>query len=205
MSGQEVWQDEMTFDVDQLFRQWHKYETDATFAAWWDAANNTKPCSARMPKKSGDENVTPPTKLSALAIAGGVTPPCLPKPMAKKQLLAAKRLEKELKVAKHGQSQPKGSESGASVEKPKKGEKQNKEEKPKKVVKEPKNEKKPKKKRRPNDGPMEECMKEYIAVCRDGGYSYAEARTMWTASDERRAIIASMTEAERRRRRFSLE
>ena len=150
---------------------------------------------AERPPKPGSENLeTPPTKLSALAFASEKeTPPCLPKPMAKRQLLAAKRLEKELKGAKmtQGGTAKENGQEGAGEKKLKKD-----------TVAKGKTKKL---KRKPNDGPMECAMKEYIRDCRSrDGCSYAEARSMWGESKERRAIIEGMTEAERRRRRFQL-
>lgn len=183
-----------------LANQWDMYEGSAEYARWWSDSNRGCPASARPPS----ESVTPPSKMSELAlkVSASPTPVKVPLPMAKRQLKAAIRVQKELmsggKQAKESKESkecpkkeaPKPSETSAGCSAKSKVE-------VKKVA-----EKKKAARRSHKHGPMQDAMKAFFEKCASKGLSYAEARAKWTSSKERSAIIKNMSEAERRRRRF---
>lgn len=69
-------------------------------------------------------------------------------------------------------------------------------------VEQPVAEEKVKKKRKPNNGPMTHALMHFTARHRGQGKSYKEALALWKTSDERKAILAGMSEAEIKRRRY---
>ena len=61
---------------------------------------------------------------------------------------------------------------------------------------------KPKKPRAPPNGPLNEIMSEFMKAAKEDGFSWKEACEMWKDSDERKFVLASLSEAERKRRRY---
>ena len=47
-----------------------------------------------------------------------------------------------------------------------------------------------------------EARKEFIKEAREGGMSYKESQSAWASSQQRSKLLAGMTEAELKRRRF---
>ena len=59
-----------------------------------------------------------------------------------------------------------------------------------------------KKKRRPFNGPMYAPQTSYMQARRREGIAYREAQKMWVKSEERAAVVASLSASERSKRRF---
>ena len=117
------------------------------------------------------------------------TPPPVIRPYRKTQLAAAKRLEKELQNAKSSDSKKnstkgKGKAKGNKVDKTKG--------RSKKVPP----------KRNHGDGPMAAAKNTFMQSMKSEGYSYRECLELWKESEEREAIVQSMSESERKRRRY---
>ena len=172
----------------QLACEIHKWETDAV---------NGNATSAHAPEPA---DVTPCRLTDRFLDLD--TPPPIPNPLKKTQLAAAKRLEKELKMAKV--------EADTGVKKPKtaKGKKAKGDSKGKKDKKSSnKNKKKqetgdPKTKKAAN-GPLTEAMKDFVQARRGEGVSYREAMKQWRTSTERASIVNSFCPSEQKRRRYT--
>lgn len=133
---------------------------------------------------------TPEAKL--LKIPAEHTPPPLPRPTAKAQLVAAKRMQAELKKksGKTGENDLDGDcEKVAKTPKTKVGKgkaaKQNS-----------------KKKRKAQNGPVQSTFHRFMAAQREAGVKHPKALKLWKVSEERQALISTMSPAERKRRRF---
>ena len=59
-----------------------------------------------------------------------------------------------------------------------------------------------KKKRRPNNGPMQAVLNAFVAAKKREGMSYREAQKLWLTSEERAAVVNSLSASERAKRRF---
>ena len=164
-----------------------------------------KPCSARRPtEKSSEPQTTPPPKLSTYELPGIPSPPAVPKPMAKRQLTAAMKLENQLKqqpAHKKQKQEARDTHQPEESPEPARSKKQQKQ-KPEKKSEQDKKVKQKKAKRAPNNGPMQEAMNKFVQKKRSQGKTWAEARALWGTSAKRSAIIATLSESERRRRRF---
>lgn len=155
-------------------------------------------------KVDREGDLTTPPRSSALPPLfeeEGYTPPCVPVPTSKKALMASKRLEKELKSAKL--SLPDETEEGGSS-KLRKGSVRVKpsgkvDEKPSGKGEKPK----PSKTRKAHDGPMTSAMKLFIQEMMNAGKTYRKAQKKWLKSAERASIVASVSQSERQRRRYT--
>ena len=190
--------------VRMMFEQWSSYEADPKYRAWWKAADAGRPASARMSSPQS-ELVTPPTKMSKLV--QDMSPARIPNPMAKRQLQAAKRLEKEAKAQKHapkGAANPEPEDEKADPESEKTKKTKSDKTRDKKKLEDKKTKKGKKPRRSHAEGPMQVAMKAYIASKREKlGISYMDALKRWRRSSKRASIALSMPEAERRRRRYT--
>eukprot|EP00435_Cladocopium_sp_Y103_P017245 s4632_g4.t1 len=166
----------------QLARELMDWERDA-----YDGA----PTSAYAPAFAPQPDTTP-CRLVDKFPDMEMTPPPIPNPMKKSQLAAAKRLEKEMKMADAANKKREG-------KKPEKKEKTKKKDKKAASKKKQETEKKP---RKPNEGPLAGAMKEYITRRRAEGLSYMEAMKEWGKSKERAEIVDSMSYSEQKRRRY---
>lgn len=157
------------------------------------------------------EVLTPPHNLLGQAVlTDQETPPPIPRPYSKIQLQAAKKLELKLDAA----SRARKPEASAPREKVKpnevvgKGLEKGKVKKGKveeeKVEGKVGKEKVERAKRKPANGPMTKALKEFIDGKRneDKGLSYFDALKTWKTSDERAAIVDTLSDGERKRRRF---
>ena len=189
-------QHELGVEVEKLFEQWHRYETEPEYRKWWDRADAGLPSSARKPSAE-----TTPPKMSELARMD-LSPAPVPNPMAKRVLQASKRLEKEVKSQKPHKKpvQPDVLRVKAEKSQPQ-SQAQSEEPCDKKKKKKTSNAKKTKK-RSHKDGPMQEAMKKYIASKREKGFTYMQALQKWRNSSKRASIVDNMSEAERKRRRY---
>ena len=131
---------------------------------------------------------TPPRAAPQVFEEEGYTPPCIPIPTSKKQLVASKKLEKELKQAK-----VKVADKVPEVQ-----------DSSKKSSKASKSRSKPSKKQRKphDDGPMMQAMKAFMQKKMDSGKSYRQAQKKWLKSSERASIVGTLSETERKRRRY---
>lgn len=120
------------------------------------------------------------------------TPPPVIRPYRKTQLAAAKRLEKELQNAKGSDLKPNST----------KGKRKAKGNKDKKVDKTKGDSKKVPPKRNHGNGPMAAAKNTFMQNMKSEGYSYRECLELWKESEEREAIVQSMSESERKRRRY---
>ena len=130
------------------------------------------------------------------------TPPALPRPTAKMQLTAAKKLALEMK--KNGLKQ---NDSPENPGEEKKDDNANcgangKSKKNKKDKTDKSTEKEKKKKRKPANGPLMDTYNKFLADRKKQGVARAEALKQWRSSEERHNLISSMSEAERKRRRY---
>lgn len=154
-----------------------------------------------VPEDSGEQFETPAQKLLAkAAVVEKLTPEAVPRPLAKVQLQAAKKLEQKMdnsvKLGKKTETE--------------KSKKENDQVDAKKSTKQPSKEKKtkkdqsgkPKKKKAPANGPMTAALKEFVARMKDEGFPYMEAMRLWKNSDERLDIVENLSEAECKRRRY---
>lgn len=121
------------------------------------------------------------------------TPPKVIQPYRKTQLAAAKRLEKELQNAKGRDEKPKSTKGKGKA----KGNKVDK-----KIKGRPDRSKKVPPKRNHGDGPMAAAKNTFIQSMKNEGYSYKECVQLWMESEERDWIVQSMSESERKRRRY---
>ena len=125
--------------------------------------------------------------------------PVVPEPCRKLALTAAKRLEKELKA--HGAkpkakaAQPVKEPQNAKAKSAAKAKKEDKKQKGKK-------EDKKNGKRGKASGPMAEAMKAFHQAKKAEGFTYSEAQGLWKTSAERQAIVQTMSDAEKKRRRY---
>lgn len=122
--------------------------------------------------------------------SGLPTPPPI-EPMKKTQLAAAKRLEKELRLAKFSKGKEEAAKSkkkALKVEAKTKG--------PQRVQ----NQKAEKKDL--SGGPMISAMKRFVDQRKAEGTSHHDAQRLWKNSEERRSIVEQMSESERKRRRY---
>ena len=170
---------------------------------------------------------TPPSKLlgEVMLCDDGKTPDPIPKPYAKIQLQAAKKLEQKLdsKAGKGKAANDKKMEKGVELETGMKDAGNDKgtipagssADLPPKVLPAkaapaehekatPKAKKQTKKvsKRKAANGPLGEQMKAFIKKTRDAGHTYKEALALWGKSAERNDIVAKLSDSERKRRRF---
>ena len=146
--------------------------------------------------KNGGELRTPPRGAPPVFDEEGYTPPCVPVPTSKKVLVAAKKLEKELRQMKsnpHAVAKvPKDSavpKSQSSKSKPKPPPSSSKQLKKSRA-------------RKPHDGPMTSAMKDFIQEKVNGGKSYRKAQRQWLKSSERASIVARLSASECKRRRY---
>ena len=123
------------------------------------------------------------------------TPERVPYPHSKVQLAAAKRLENQLQNARKDKER-KVQKKPAKVSRkdpPKKVMKEQKKVKPTKTGKKPST---------PKGGPLASVMADFINNLKAQGYSYKQAQSLWRESSEREAIVSTMSESERKRRRY---
>lgn len=121
-----------------------------------------------------------------------MTPSPVPLPYKKTQLAAAKRLEKELKQQKSSATKPE-----ARV--PKKAKAKVKPNKSKKSPPAPANKVEVTKS---SKGPLMDEMNKFVSDAKANGHSHREAMALWRESEERAQIVNSMSESERKRRRY---
>lgn len=119
------------------------------------------------------------------------TPPRVPLPTSKIALTAAKRMEAELR-----KTEKKVKSCGSQVS----GQEKSKEAKPPKEQAPSKQ--KGKHPRKPNQGPVQDTFRQFMSTCKAQGHSHAKSLKRWKRSTERAQLIANMSPAERRRRRF---
>ena len=177
----------------------HFFGQGEDLAAWKEVAENGGPTSASPP-------VTPAPKTFDKFSFQIPTPPIV-QPYKKAQLSAAKRLEKELKQqAVKNVKKEKGGDQRV-LDKSKKTDAKGKttDAKGKKTeTKGKKAESKGKKAetKKQSKGPMEEAKKDYMAEAKRQGLSYKDSLWAWSQSEERYNIVSSMSESERKRRRY---
>eukprot|EP00438_Fugacium_kawagutii_P030842 Skav210403 [mRNA] locus=scaffold1416:237299:237802:- [translate_table: standard] len=164
---------------------------------------------------------TPPPNLRESFIQDLPTPPCVPHPMKKAQLAAAKRLEKEMKEKEKNEKKKK-TETEPERKKPRskttdqpdtdtvpETESKIKKDKNTKNTDGKKTKTTKKKamtdgnqKRAPNNGPLTEAMRSYIQDMRDDGVDYQLALKMWKSSAKRAEIVNKLSPSEQKRRRY---
>lgn len=185
---EDTWEDDAVAKDHKLACEIQKWETDAFHG------NAT---SAHAPQPA---DVTPCRLTEHFPDLD--TPPPIPNPLKKSQLAAAKRLEKELKMAK---AEKKEGVEGTEKAKGKKAERDNK--KPGKGKKDKKSKKQKhetgKKTKNAANGPMTEAMKEFVQARRGEGVSYRDAMKQWRTSTERASIVDSLSPSEQKRRRYT--
>lgn len=188
-------------------KEWAGWLQEAGVLAWYADADAGRPASHSPPSSP---NETPAGKLLSRKVEVK-TPvkPTLPIPLAKTQLIAAKKLELSLKNSKKGKAEKSDSEKAAKcVEETdvKGGKSKEKMEKPEdeKSKQGKKNKKKEgqKKPRAKPDGPMMEAMREFVEKKRAKGFGYHESLALWKNSKKRRSILETLSEAEIKRRRY---
>ena len=156
---------------------------------WERDAHDGVPTSAYAPAYAPQPETTP-CRLVDRCLDLDTSPP-IPNPMRKTQLAAAKRLEKEMKLAGNKTQKEKKNAAAKGKKKEKKQKKEKKENQ----------EKKP---RKPNQGPLTEVMKEYIKGRRQAdGLSYHDALKALGTSSERAEIVSTMSLSEQKRRRYT--
>ena len=165
------------------------YQLAREIMDWEKDAYHGAPTSAHAPA------FATPCRLVDRFPALDTTPPPIPNPLKKSQLAAAKRLEKDMKMADAANKK-------RDEKKAKKQKKQDKKDK-KAANNGKKNQGKEKKNRKPNEGPLTGAMKEYIQRRRAGGLSYREAMKEWGESSERAEIVNKMSYSEQKRRRYN--
>lgn len=186
-------QESLNAAEDELTR-FKQVEADACYsqriAQWQGEAAAGHATSAHVP-------VTPTVGNRLMNFAEEVLTPdnvSLPQPLSKKQLTAAKRLEKEL-CAK-GSTMPKAEGMPAGDSSKPKSKKQTKAPKVTKATKdEPK-------KRKSSAGPMQVAMRAFIKQKMSEGLGYKEALSKWGESAERKSIVDSVSDSEKKRRRY---
>eukprot|EP00438_Fugacium_kawagutii_P023921 Skav205636 [mRNA] locus=scaffold2404:77442:77984:+ [translate_table: standard] len=123
-------------------------------------------------------------------------------PMKKAQLIAKRKMEKEMKKAGKVQADA-AKEKVAADDKPadEKVPEQNApaEESPLDAAPV---DAAPKKKRKPSQGPLQDVMKEFMKAGKAAGKSYATRLDEWKKSDERRAVVEKVGASESKRRRY---
>ena len=163
-----------------------EYKPDEQWAheisEWERLANAGGPTSAHAP---------PPISLEVPEME--MTPSPVPLPYKKTQLAAAKRLEKELKQKSSSTTKPVILAS-APKSKAEKG--------PKKSKKKPPVPKKVEVKKSSSGGPLMDEMNKFLVTMKAQGYSHREAMKLWRESETRAEIVNSMSESERKRRRY---
>ena len=106
--------------------------------------------------------------------------------MRKAQLAASKRLEKELRESKVKPTVKPTSKPGAKADKDTKGKSQPK---------------KPQEKKK-YEGPLMKAMADFLQQKKMELFTFREAQGMWKTSSERDAITSTLSESERKRRRY---
>ncbi len=161
-------------------------------ADWEGVARNGGATSASPP-------VTPaPKNLDKFSFQ--IPTPPIVKPYRKTQLAAAKRLEKELKQQSVRKVKKEKCEEQVAMGKKTETKSKKTEFKSKKGKKTKKPEKKPVKSH--SNGPMQAAKKDFMSEAKRQGLSYKESLQAWGESEERFAIVSSMSESERKRRRY---
>ena len=143
------------------------------------------------------------------------TPPKVPRPNAKAVLQASKRMEAAKKQnerkQKDKEQKPKAHPKPAAKaprKKPQNPKAKAKPQKAKKAAAKAKNgkkveEPKPEKQRASHEhGPMQQNMRLFFESKRAEGHSYRECQKLWKVSEERQAVIMTLSASERKRRRF---
>ena len=151
---------------------------------------------------------TPPSKLIGQVMKTNdhdTTPDPIPKPFAKIQLQAAKKLELRLasNTVKEKKANDKRKQDSQQQAEPAEPAKPAAPAMPADKGAPTKTEQtKPKTKRKPANGPMGEAMKAFMEAKKAANIPYKEALQLWGKSSEREAIVANMSDSERKRRRF---
>ena len=189
----------------KLAAKWGMDEPEAPADAEWIKTGRTgRPSSSRAPSQT---RKTPDR--APLFVVPENSPEKVVHPMRKVQLTAEKRMQQQLKVQANGSAKGKAKEPAPKDKTPKKQSKA--EAKAKAKAKAPKEQSKAEAKakakttaktRKKHDGPMKEAMDAFFAAQKEAGVPWKDARQAWLKSDERSEIIATMGEAERKRRRF---
>lgn len=189
---EDAWEDDIVVKDKKLAREIHQWETDAFHG---------EATSAHAPQPA---DVTPCRLTDRFVDLG--TPPPIPNPLKKSQLAAAKRLEKELKMAKTNKpkgvkdtGKTNGKKVGCDKQKPGKGTKEKKGKKQKREI----GEEKDTKTKKATNGPLTEAMKDFVQARRGEGVSYREAMKQWRTSTERASIVNSFCPSEQKRRRYT--
>lgn len=121
------------------------------------------------------------------------TPPKVPNPMRKSQLIAEKKLQQQFKKKMEPKvANPDAGQGDSDCKKPKA--------KTSKAKSDGKSAKT--KKRKPNDGPMKVAMDSFIKDGKKRGWNHAKCLRKWKTSQERLDIVNRLPAAERKRRRF---
>lgn len=123
--------------------------------------------------------------------------------MKKRQVAAAKRLEQQL----NGQWKPAAHEAKKAEAEDSVCPKETKlTEHTSKKAKNAQGKKKATKssssKRKPQNGPLTKAMREFMARCKQNGLKYQQALHQWKFSEERKAIVSTVSMSERARRRY---
>ena len=165
---------------------------DEEWGGWVSRAQLGEPTGSSPP-------VTPPCRLLDRSNVDLPTPDAaIPEPMKKTQVSAAKRLQKELaekaKAEKVGPKESKAKQVEKSGKGPKKADQKKKPSK--------KNAKKTTKSESKSCGPLSVAFQEFMRQKKADGRTHKEALGLWKNSPERTAIVGSMSESERKRRRY---
>ena len=167
-----------------------KPASEQTIREWKKEAKAGSPTSAAPPQE-----VTPTRQ--AYMEPPKDTPDKIPKPLAKVQLAADKRMQQKIaRIKKAGNpAEEPSTHEAACPAKPK-----SEDSAPKKAKE--KASKKPEKKRDMSQGPMQKAMAKFFSAKRSEGMVYKDIQQAWRKSASRAKIIAKMSPAERKKRRF---
>lgn len=177
--------------------------------AWEHAAIEGHPTSSGAPLATSPPSLVTPTRNPYIDIDALESPEKKTlQPYRKAQLLAQRRLEHQTKLAENKKKQEIEKEAAAEEAKvtEKTGEIKPKKTRPAKTETDADgDEKSTKKSRKAPAGPMQSTMTVWIQKHRqEHGSSHNKAREAWKLSAERRAIVLSLPEPERKKRRFEL-
>ena len=164
-----------------------------TISEWKRDAKAGSPTSASPPPE-----ITPARQPYMEPLAN--TPEKIPKPLAKVQLAADKRMQ--LKIARMKKAGRNPEETSTQKGKcPAKPSSDGSNSKPAKSSKS-KDLKKTKAKRDMSKGPMQAAMAKFFSKKRSEGLPYKDIQQAWLKSASRAKIVANMSPAERKKRRF---
>ena len=143
--------------------------------------------------KHEQECVTTPRPRALLKVPEHTPPPVL-QPCKKFQLMAAKRMEAQMKQAEEKKKEKRSTAEGQEANLSRKSKAASRKAKPSKKAKQ--------QKAGPENGPVYKTYQAFLCECKSHGMSHSESVKAWEGSDERAAIVNSMTEAERKKRRY---